>query len=135
MLRAALTASLLTISATPEARPLPPELQAVRILEGSARLLVTDTPDSHLTLLPRGVYFTDRGYDALNIATQQLQANLKAMEGRVHDYERTALVPCSVIESEPIGPRWTLGEVVLVAVAGVLVGAGAVVVLQSARGP
>lgn len=135
MLRATLTAGLLTLSATPEARPLPPELQAVRILEGSARLLVSDVPESHLTLLPRGVYFTDRGYDALNIATQQLQANLKAMEGRVRDYERNALAPCPVVEVEPIGPRWTLGEVVLVGLAGVLVGAGAVVVLQSARGP
>lgn len=137
MLRATLTAGLLTLSATPEPRHMPPGLQAVRILEGSARLTLEDgtAPDSHLTLLPEGVYFTSVGYEALDSATRQLQANLKAMEVRVRDYERNALVPCPVVEVEPIGPRWTLGGVVLVAFAGVLVGAGAVVVLQSARGP
>lgn len=137
MLRATLTAGLLTLSASPEPRHLPPGLQAVRILEGTARLALEDgqVPDSHLTLLPEGVFFTSVGYETLDIATRQLQANLQSMEGRVRDYEKTALVPCPVLTETPqVGPRWTLGEVLLVGVAGVLVGAGAVVVLQSARG-
>jgi hypothetical protein len=138
MLRTALTAGLLTLSATPEPRHLPPGLQAVRILEGSARLSLEDgkAPDPYLTLLPEGVFFATAGYEALDIATRQLQANLQAMELRVRDYERAALVPCPVLTEVPqVGPRWTLGEVLLVGVAGVLVGAGAIVVLQSARSP
>jgi hypothetical protein len=68
--------------------------------------------------------------------TVKLQETLQSIRVRMKDYERAALVPCPVLTEVPrVGPRWTLGEVLLVGVAGVLVGAGAVVVLQSARSP
>jgi hypothetical protein len=138
MLRTALAVGLFSSSSLAEPRLLPPEATSVRIREATARLLPDDseTPDGHLTLLPEGVFYTREGHDRLVSVTVKLQETLQSIRGRMKDYERTALVPCPVLTEVPqVGPRWTLGEVLLVGVAGVLVGAGAVVVLQSARSP
>ena len=114
---------------------MPPGLQAVRILEGTARLhLEGREPDAYPTLLPPGVYFTNPGYDALTEATTRLQVNLKALEAKVKHYEAIAVTPPPVVGASPSG-RWDTGDVVLAVVAGVLVGAGGVVVLQAARAP
>lgn len=132
-MHAILTAGFLTLSPSSEPRPLSKDVQAVRIYEGSARLLNGEEPDSSLTLLPAGVYFTNRGYDTLNIATQQLQANLHAMEGKVRDYEAAALTPCPEVESPPL-KGWTARDMVLVGAVGVVVGlVGGVVLVGLAR--
>jgi len=135
MLRAALTVGLLSLSSSPEARHLPPGLQAARILDGSARLeVVPGKPDAHLTLLEPGVYFTADGYAAVEVATLQLQANLKAVEARVRDYERQALMPCPTVEPAPSIGGWSTRHLLIAGVVGLAAGALGAVVLHGMAG-
>lgn len=135
MLRAALTVGLLAIASTPEAHPLPSDVKAARVLSGTALLVTADAPEGRLTLLPEGVFFASAGYEALDVATKQLQANLRAVEARVRDYEAQAITPCPVEEAPALRGTWSTSDVLVAVLAGVVVGAGGVLVLQSARAP
>lgn len=137
MLRAALTVGLLTLASSPEAHPLPADTRAARVLSGTALLVVADAPSGRLTLLPEGVFFTTDGYAALDIATKQLQANLRAVEARVKDYESAALVPSPTAEAPRLASGWDTRTVLLVGVVGVFVGVVGGVVLHGvvARAP
>lgn len=134
MLRTALTLGLLTFATTPEAHPLPAEVRAARIMEGTALLVLHDAPRGRLTLLPEGVYFTASGYEALDVATKQLQANLRAVEARVKEYEVAAVTPCPE-EAPAIRKGWSTSDLLVAVLGGLVVGAGGVLVLQAARGP
>lgn len=137
MLRTALTVGLLTLSSSPEPHPLPPDVNAARVLSGTALLVTKDAPEGRLTLLPEGVYFNADGYQRLSIATQSLQASLRAMEARVKEYEAQALTPCPLVEP-PTLKGWSARDVLLAGAVGVVVGvAGAVVLhgLVQARTP
>lgn len=119
MTRAAALLGLLTTAALAEPRHLPPGLNAVRILDGEARLVIDGRPDDAPTLLPEGVYFTASGYEAVERATLKLQDDLEALRG-------TAATPCP-----PNAPTWgwSTHAVVMALLAGVLVGAGGALVL------
>lgn len=130
MLRAALTVGLLALASQPEAKPLPPEVKAARVLSGTALLVTKDATEGRLTLLPEGVYFTSDGYTTLNNAAEQLQANLRAVEARVKEYEVKALTPCPEVETPRLSASWDTRTVLLVGVVGVVVGVVGGVVLH-----
>lgn len=133
MIRTALMAGMLALSSPPKPQPLPSEVKAARVLEGAALLVTADAPDGRLTLLPEGVYFTSAGYEALDIATRQLQANIQALEVRVRDYEAQAITPCP--EVPVLQKGWSGSQVLVAVLAGVVLGAGGVILLQSTRAP
>jgi hypothetical protein len=134
MLRTALTLGLLTLATSPEAHPLPADVKAARILGGTALLVLPDSPTGRLTLLPEGVYFTSSGYEALDVATKQLQANIRAMEGRVRGYELAALTPCPE-EAPAIRREWSTSDLLVAVLAGMVIGAGGLAAWQAARTP
>lgn len=135
MLRTALTVGLLTFASAPEAHPLPPNTQAARVLSGTALLVASDAPEGRLTLLPEGVFFTSAGYEVLDVATKQLQANLRAVEARVRDYEVAAVTPCPVEEAPSLRGGWSTSDILVAVLAGVVVGAGGVLILHATRAP
>lgn len=135
MLRVALTVGLLSIASSPEAHPLPSDVKAARVLSGTALLVTADAPEGRLTLLPEGVYFAASGYEALDVATKQLQANLRAVEARVKDYEVAAVTPCPEVEPARLGAHWRTSDVLVAVLAGVVVGAGGVLFLTATRTP
>jgi hypothetical protein len=134
MLRTALTLGLLTFATTPEAHPLPADVKAARVLGGTALLVTADAPQGRLTLLPEGVYFAASGYEALDVATKQLQASLRAMEARVRGYELAAITPCPE-EAPAIRKGWSTSDLLVAVLAGVVIGAGGIAVIQAARTP
>lgn len=127
MTRAALLLGLLTTSASAEPRHLPPGLMAVEVLEGEARLIVAGKPDDFPTRLPRGVFFVEEGYKAVEVATLKLQDDLEALR-------TTAATPCP--EVAPMPPLtvtrsgWSTQAVVLAFLTGIAVAAGGVAVLS-----
>lgn len=113
MLRAVFTVGLLAIASSPEAHPLPADVKAARVLSGTALLVTADAPEGRLTLLPEGVFFAQAGYEALDVATKQLQANLRAVEARVRDYEAQAITPCPVEEAPSLRSGWSTSDIIL----------------------
>lgn len=136
MLRAVLVAGLLPLAvAQAEPHPFPPGLQAAWVLEGSARLRIDgrSEADGHLTLLGKGVYFTDVGYEALSKTTADLQVKLKSLEARVSEYNAQQVAPFPRVAVAEVG--WStnvLFGAFLVGLAAGLVG-GTLVVARAAR--
>lgn len=131
----ALVAGLI-LSATPaEPHLLPVGATSVRLFEGTARLIPdgNEAPDAHLTLLPEGVFFTREGYDRLVGVTTRLQEDLGSIRSRVRDYEAAAIAPPAVAPTLRGG--WSTSDILVAVLAGVVVGAGGVLVLQATRGP
>lgn len=126
MTRAALLLGLLTTSASAEPRHLPPGLNAVEILDGEARLIIDGRQEDAPTLLPRGVFFTASGYEAVESATLKLQDDLDAL--------RTApAVACPEAPPALTVTRagWSTQAVVIAILAGLAMGAGGALVLIS----
>lgn len=120
---------LLTTSAVAEPRHLPPGLHAARILEGTVRLHINGRePDAHLTLFPAGVCFTDTGYAALEATTLKLQDDLEALGRRLEERQAPLLEPVAPVIVQP-QQGWSGRAVVLFFAAGVLLGAGGVILL------
>ena len=131
MLRAVLVAGLLPLAvAQAEPQPFPPGLQAAWVLEGSARLRIDGRtePDSHLTALSGGVYFTAIGYEALSKTTADLQVQLKALEARVRDYDAqpVALAPRVVVAESGWSNNVVLGAFLVGLTVGLVGGTFAV---------
>lgn len=94
-MRVAIAVGLLASSALAEPRLLPPDATSVLVMEGSARLIsdVTGKPDSHLTLLPEGVFYTREGHDRLTGVTVKLQEDLASIRTRLADYDAQQTAP------------------------------------------
>ena len=137
MLQVALAIGLLTSTSSLEPRLLPNGATSARIQEGTARLIddITGKPDTELTLLPEGVYFTREGYDRLVSVTSQLQEDLSAIRLKLAGYETAAITPCPPPpEAPPLVKGWATRDLVLVGAVGVVVGlVGGVVLVGLAR--
>lgn len=136
MLRAVLVAGLLPLAvAQAEPHPFPPGLQAAWVLEGSARLRIDDRAeaDSHLTLLGKGVYFTELGYESLAKTTADLQVKLKTLEARVSEYDAQQVAPLPRVAAAESG--WSTNVLLGVFVVGLAVGlvGGTFAVARAAR--
>lgn len=130
----ALAVGLLLSSAPAEPHVLPVTATSVRVLEASARVIPdgSDTPDTHLTLLPEGVYFTREGYDRLVGVTTRLQEDLGSIRQRVREYEAVTLAPPPM--TAPQLHEWSTSDVLLVGAICVVIGVvGGVVLVGMAR--
>lgn len=133
----ALAVGLLLSSTPAEPRLLPVGATSVRLLEGSARLIPDggEVADAHLTLLPEGVFFTREGYDRLVGVTTRLQEDLGSIRTRLHDYEAASIAPPPAVAAPTLRGGWSTSDVLVAVLAGVVVGAGGVLLLQATRAP
>lgn len=134
-MHAAMFAALMAASAAlSEPLPLPPGVTAAWVVEGTARLRLEGAaaPDSHLTLLPEGAYFTAEGYKALTDTTLSLQRDLASVRATLKAYEAEALTPCPPAPALRQG-GWSGRAVALALFAGFAVGIGGAVVLGAGK--
>lgn len=132
----ALVVGLVLSSSPAEPHLLPVGATSVRLLEGSARLIPdgSEVADTHLTLLPEGVYFTREGYDRLVVVTTKLQEDIGSIRTRLHDYEAASIAPPPAAAPTLRG-GWSTSDVLVAVLAGVLAGGGGVLLLQATRAP
>jgi len=131
----AIAVGLIASSALAEPRLLPPSATSVLIYEGSARLIddATGKPDSHLTLLSEGVFYTREGHDRLTSVTVQLQEDLNSIRTRLADYDARQVAPLPRVASAESG--WSNNVVLGAFLVGLTVGlvGGTLVVARAAR--
>lgn len=127
MVASAVVAGML-LGAVPEA--FPAKIGAVEVLEGTGRLILDGRAESppQLFLLPKGVFFTSDGYKRLELATTQLQDDVHALRLKLNECRPQ---PCTC-PPVPITVQtgWSTKTLLVVLVAGLAVGASAVVLLR-----
>lgn len=133
----ALAVGLLLSSTPAEPHLLPVGATSVRILEGTARLIPDDggPPDTHLTLLPEGVFFNREGYDRLVSVTTKLQEDIVSIRTRLHDYEVASIAPPPAVATPTLRGGWNTSDLLVAVLAGVVVGVGGVLILNATRAP
>lgn len=124
---AALAVGLVSLSAgaQPVAHPFPSGIEAVRILDGTARLsLDTPEPRQSLVLLPAGVFFTETGYATLLSTTERLQDTVT----RLTETQTSCTQPPVTITPPPdvqVTTGWSNTALVVVGILAFGVGASA----------
>lgn len=135
MRHVAIAVGLIASSALAEPRLLPPGATSVLIYEGSARLIsdATGRTDSHLTLLPEGVFYTREGHDRLTSVTVKLQEDLNSIRARLADYDAQQVAPLPRVAAAESG--WSTNVLLGVFVVGLAVGlvGGTFAVARAAR--
>lgn len=135
MRHVAIAVGLIASSALAEPRLLPPDATSVLVVDGSARLIDEGTglPETHLTLLPEGVFYTREGHDRLTGVTVKLQEDLNSIRARLAAYDAQVMVPLPQVSVTEAG--WSTNVILGAFLVGLTVGlvGGTLVVARAAR--